>query len=179
MTKQESLFTFGHNLVECDETNHFYLGFTSEILLKRITNFNNQGCYHIDATYKIVKYSYSLVIIGFTDIERKFWPVAFMFSSHEQIPDFEHFLNSLLNLCKTFQINFYPRYIIIDACSAMESAINKIFPSSILLMCWFHLKQNIRKRKLMIGIENYETINQDINKLHQCTTLESYKVNFK
>ncbi len=45
------------------------IGFTSKKLLKLIAKFGNRGCWHIDATYKIIKYCYPLIVIGFTDDE--------------------------------------------------------------------------------------------------------------
>jgi hypothetical protein len=54
----------------------------------------SKGVFHIDATYKIVKYNYPLIVLGYTDLNRTFFPVSFMFTSHEQTADFEHFFES-------------------------------------------------------------------------------------
>jgi hypothetical protein len=56
-TGDSDLFAFGEELVRVDDDNHFHLGFTSKKLLSNISKFKS-GCFHIDATYKIVKYAY-------------------------------------------------------------------------------------------------------------------------
>jgi hypothetical protein len=76
------LFVFGVHLGTGTDDDHFYLGFTTLNLLKRIEQSNL--LYHIDATYKIIKYFFPLIIFGFTDRSRKFYVVAYMFVSHEQ-----------------------------------------------------------------------------------------------
>jgi hypothetical protein len=87
------LFVFGVRLGKGSDDDHLYLGFTTINLLKRIENSNK--LYHIDATYKILKYLFPLIIFGFTDISRKFYVVAYMFVSHEQEVDYKHFFTSL------------------------------------------------------------------------------------
>ncbi len=89
------LFVFGIHLGDGSDENHFYLGFTTFNLIKRVEFSNN--LYHIDATYKIVKYLYPLIIFGFTDISRHFYVVAYMFVSHEQEVDYKHFFSSTCN----------------------------------------------------------------------------------
>jgi hypothetical protein len=48
------MFVFGYD-GDGTEEHHFHLGFTSITILKKMEHFNNRGCFHIDATYKIVK----------------------------------------------------------------------------------------------------------------------------
>ena len=77
ITKEYDLMVFGVELGNGSDKSHFHLGFTTLKLILRIVQFKD-GCYHIDATYKIVKYSYPLIVLGFSDASRKFFPVAFM-----------------------------------------------------------------------------------------------------
>ena len=67
-TNGRKMFLFGEKVNHSETNSDFYLGFTSEELLRRVTLFNNQGTFHLDATYKIVKYSYPLIVFGFTDL---------------------------------------------------------------------------------------------------------------
>ena len=76
----DDLFPFGVQLGNGSDEEHFHLGFTGVKLLERLKTFKNSGSYHIDATYKIVKYCYPLIVFGFTNIKREFFPVAFMFT---------------------------------------------------------------------------------------------------
>ena len=165
-------------MIECDKNKPFYLGFTSLGLLKRLQNFNNQGTFHLDATYKIVKYNYPLIVFGFTDLFRKFYPVAFMFVSREQQADFEHFFNSLLSVMDKFKLKLQPKFIVIDAHYPSANAIAKIFPDTVILMCWFHLKQNLRKHRHLMAPDNYANTLKQCNDLHNCTNISEFNVTY-
>ena len=167
---------FGKKLGDGGEDNHFQLGFTCISMIKRIDVFSNRGCYHIDATYKIVKFCFPLIVFGFTDVSRRFYPIAYMFTSHEKQANYEHFFNSLLEICKNLHINLNPTFMVSDACHAIANAILKCFPKTILLMCWFHLKQNVRKHKDKIPPEIFIQTMNEINNLHYCICAGSYKV---
>ena len=176
ITPPHKLFVFGESIFECDVENPCYIGFTSENLLRRVEKFKNLGTYHIDATYKIVKYNYPLIVFGFTDLSRQFYPVAFMFVSREKQADFEHFFNSLISVMEYFKISFKPEFIVVDAHYPTANAIAKIFPFTKIIMCWFHVKQNIRKHKNYIKADNYVNILKEINELHNCVNTQSYVV---
>jgi len=49
------------------------------------------GIFDIDKTYKIIKYNFPLIILGITAMERQFHPICYMFTSHEQEVDYDHF----------------------------------------------------------------------------------------
>ncbi|CAF0754992.1 unnamed protein product [Brachionus calyciflorus] len=120
------MFTFGVDLDVGSDDDHFHLGMTSYNLLKNIELAGpNKGIFHLDCTYKIIKFNYLLIVFGLTDIERKIFTICFMFSSHEQQKDFDFFFTSLIDLCQKFDINFSPEFLIIDACKAMALSIKK------------------------------------------------------
>jgi hypothetical protein len=104
------LFVFGVHLGTGTDDDHFYLGFTTLNLLKRIEQSNL--LYHIDATYKIIKYFFPLIIFGFTDRSRKFYVVANMFVSHEQEIDYNHFFTSLLKITGDLNIVLDIEYLV-------------------------------------------------------------------
>jgi hypothetical protein len=148
-TNEFELIIFGDEMGNGSDQSHFHLGFTTAKLLLRIKCLSD-GCYHIDATYKIVKYSYPLIVFGFSDRSRKFYPIAFMFTSHEEVRDYEHFFDSFLVLCRKFNIDFQPKYIVSDASKAIRRAIKSNFPNACYVTCWFHLKMNVKKHKNLI-----------------------------
>ena len=78
------------------EEQHFILCSTSK---KLVANMDQARIFHLDCTYKIVKYNYPLLIFGFTDIRRQFTPIAFAFVSHEQDIDFQNFFTGLIGVC--------------------------------------------------------------------------------
>ena len=170
------MFTFGHSIGIGSENDNFQCGFTSVKLLQRIEQFNNNGVYHLDATYKIIKHCFPLIVFGFSDIARQFYPVAFMITSHEKTTNYKFFFKSLIAACQRIHVVLKPAYICIDACSAMARSINWMFPDCTILMCWFHLKQNLRKHKQKIPAHLYNQTMDDVNSLHKATCSGSYKV---
>ena len=107
-------------------------------LLERLNQFKNSATYHLDATYKIVKYCYPLIVFGLTDIMRQFIPVAFMFTSHETTDDYNYFFESLKIVCERLEIDLSPEFFALDASKAMANAVKLHFPKAKILMCFFH-----------------------------------------
>ena len=63
---------------------------------KKLLRLINQGrIFHLDCTYKIIKYFYPVIIFGCTDIDQRFYPICIMVKSHEQESDFIKFFESL------------------------------------------------------------------------------------
>ena len=121
------MFVFGKTVGTGDDQDHFRCGFTSKKLFRRMEYFNNSGVFHIDSTYKIIKHCFPLIILGFTDISRQFYPVCFMLTSHETTDDYIKFFDSLLEICRIVEVEFKPKYIVSDASNAMANAIKKNF----------------------------------------------------
>jgi hypothetical protein len=140
---ENEFFTFGELLGNGTDEEHFQCGFTSVKLMSRMP----EGIvFHCDATYKVVKVGYPLIVFGVSDINRKFYPICFMFTSHEQNQDYVKFFTSLEKLASNLKIVFSPEYICIDASKCMAYAIRKLFPLCRILMCWFHLKANVSNK---------------------------------
>ena len=59
LCEDNSMFCFGEKIGTGTDTDHFQVGFTSLMLLKRIIW---SGMFHIDATNKIIKYFYQIII---------------------------------------------------------------------------------------------------------------------
>ena len=76
---KDNMTVFGQDLGDTTTSNRFHL-LTSLKLLKLIDEFDNRGFQHVDATYKIIKYCYPLIVLGFTDLNFRFLPVAFLFT---------------------------------------------------------------------------------------------------
>lgn len=116
------------------------------ITSKSLINYlKERGVGHIDATYKIMTTGYSLVIYGVTDIRGHLHPVAFMITSKEQEEDFTYFYSGLQDLCQNMNLDYKPRFIMQDHCYASLNAAKNVYPSATVLMCYFHVKLNIRK----------------------------------
>ena len=120
-----------------------------------LSRVESHGMFHVDATYKIVKYNYPLIVLGVTDMQRVFHRICYMFTSHEQEQDYDHFFKTLLNECECLGFTFRPKFICTDAASAIANAINSIFSDEaspnysncVVIMCYFHLRMNVKKQK--------------------------------
>jgi hypothetical protein len=55
--KDDYIFVFGNEIGSGEDYNPVHLGFKTRKMIKRIVDFKNRGSYHIDAIYKIVKYT--------------------------------------------------------------------------------------------------------------------------
>ena len=62
-----------------------------------------------------------LIVFGFTDVELKFFQIAFMFTSHETLADYIHFWVSFLEVCAEEDVEFKPKFILSDASSQHNS----------------------------------------------------------
>ncbi len=80
---------------------------------------------------------------------------------------------------KKFVIDFKPKFMVADASSAIVNATKKNFPECVILMCWFHVKLNVRKHKAKIPSNLYRKTLSEINCLHYTNCVESYEVNYE
>jgi hypothetical protein len=95
------------------------------------------------ATYRIRELCYPVTVFGVSDINRKFFPIAFMKTSHETEIDYTNFFKAMVNITKELKLNFEPKYMKIDASKALAKAIKNVFQSCRICMCYFHLKYNV------------------------------------
>ena len=145
--ERNDFFTFGEVLGNGTDDDHFQVGFTSASLMSRIPI---GVVFHCDATYKIVKVGYPLIVFGLSDINRKFYPLCFMFTSHETNKDYANFFKSVKKLSILLNIMLSPEYMCIDASKSMAYGIRKVFELCLILMCWFHLKSNVRLKIIIL-----------------------------
>ena len=83
-TPDNKPFVFGCDYGVGTDDDHFHCGFTSIKLLQQMEEITeNNGIFHFDCTYKIIKYNYPVMVFGFSDLAHKFLPIAFMTTSHE------------------------------------------------------------------------------------------------
>ena len=99
-------------------------------------------------------------MLGITDIAGEFHPITYSVTSHEKEEDFVQFFTGVKNLAKDMGIHFSPDFLMMDASDATYSAASKIFPSTKLLMCYFHLMQIFLKncRALFKTEEEFDSL---------------------
>lgn len=62
-----------------------------------------------------------------------------------------------------------------DACYASFNAVRSVFPNAIVLMCYFHVKTNIRKNLFSVLSELYDEFESNVTYLHYSTTEAKYQ----
>ena len=133
--------------------------------------------YHVDATYKLLKHFFPVIIFGATDRDNKFFPIAFMITSHETSEDYTHFFAEFKKVAKqVLNVDFDPQYIMADAGSSIHNGIKANFPNTTQLMCYFHVRFNLKKHIIKkVPAEKRKVVNKIIEALHDCATYARYK----
>ena len=99
-----------------------------------------------------------------------------MITSHETENDFTNFFTALKELAIDLDIEFDSRYFMQDAQRSCFNATKTVFPDSTVLMCYFHVSQNISKHKhLMKDQSKYNDLKKDIIEIHKSLDMESYQ----
>ena len=153
------------------DDDHLHIHMTSKRLF---SNIDKNGVHHIDGTYKITRNGFPLILYGVTDIQGHFHPICFVVSSHENETDYEHFYDGLIRLADQLNLEFSPDYIMQDAWRASYNAVKKFFPDCKVLMCYFHVVDNIRKHKKLIPIDKYEELKDDITEIHMSSNEKEF-----
>ena len=56
------IFVFGEQIGTGEDDDHFQCGFTSLNLLNRVEDICSSCVFHVDATYKIIKHCFPLIV---------------------------------------------------------------------------------------------------------------------
>ena len=129
----------------------FIINFTSPKLLEVILVSSTLGIisiYHIDATYKITKLNYPLVVIGRSDYNGVFFPIVISIVSHEQGVDFKHILDSFVKLLAELKISFNPTCFMQDACAACKNALKQVLKREKKMQAKKQTKKQAKKQTL-------------------------------
>ena len=130
--------------------------------------------YHLDCTYKLTKNRFPLCVFGVSDFSGQLHPIAFALLSHEREGDFEWFFRSLISLTDSLGIVLNPKFLMMDACDASWNAASKIFPDTSILMCYFHVKFNVKKHSKLLPKDALDSVNVDIDSMHKTLTVEHF-----
>jgi hypothetical protein len=165
------------DLGDGSDEKHLHICMTSR---KLMSNIESKGVHHIDGTYRITIYGFPLIVYGVSDQCGVFHPIAYMITSHEKEEDFEHFYKGLIECAESLDLEYDPEFIMQDAQAASRSAVLKLFPNVNILMCYFHVKKNVKEncRHLMEKNE-YDKLQEDLHQIHMSTSAEEYKENKK
>jgi len=123
-----------------------------------------------------------LFYIGITDIQGHFHLIATMITSNETEEDFLYFYRGIKALAEKLDLSFEPKYLLQDAQRSSYNAVKEVFPDVKVLMCWYHVKTNLRKHRNLIDDEKYEELLADFTLLHYAkseTNFEELKIDFE
>ncbi len=168
--EEDDLFFFSNNrLGDGSDKDHTHIMMTSKAMMSKC---ENKGVFHIDGTYKLIQNRFPVMVFGITDIAGEFHPIAYCITSHEKEEDFVEFFTSLQKLAKEMHIDFSPDYLMIDASDATYNAVVKLFPGVTILMCYFHMMQNVIKncRTMFITEDEFEKFKLKLYYLHMSKT---------
>ena len=101
-----------------------------------------------------------------------------MITSHETESDYTSFFSSLKEISKLENLELKPKWIAIDACNASANEIKIFFPDCQIVMCYFHLKYNTRKRKSLLG-HRYIQVIRHITSLHNTKSKLEFQQKYK
>lgn len=144
-------------------TKHTHIMLTSK---KLMLNAEKKGVFHLDATYKLIKNGFPLIVFGVSDIQGSFHPIAFCVTSNEEASDFYEFYSGIIgknlviafgyyyclnfidysDLSAELGLIFEPEFIMQDSWPASYNAAREVGLNSEILMCYFHVIFNISKR---------------------------------
>jgi hypothetical protein len=142
------------------DENHLHICMTSK---KLMSNIESEGIHHIDGTYRITIYGFPLIVYGVTDQCGQFHPVCYMITSHETEEDFNVFYEGLIQIADEMDLSYEPEFIMQDAQAAARSAAVNAFPDVKILMCYFHLKKNVKENcKHLMENESYSELQIDL-----------------
>lgn len=135
-------------------TNSVRIFITLSIALRNLAKSYNM---HVDATHKINVYGFPVIVVGFTDNNRKFFVSGIILTSNESKEPFSWVLEQIRNYTTANSISVNIRNIIADNTRQTTSAVS-IFDSNMLRTnCWAHILRLVKTSIEKIGNRDLRT----------------------
>ncbi len=149
----------------------FFLYISSKTNIEKLKHGKH---FNIEFTYKIVTLDFPLLVFGFTDINRIFHLVCLCLARFEDENTVELCIKTTVELCKDNGIELKIESLTSDYEKQFSNPFLKFNPNIILLKCWFHTSQ-LLKKKLDSKLDMYKPIMQDINFMQSLPTKILFK----
>ncbi|EGZ11995.1 hypothetical protein PHYSODRAFT_380775, partial [Phytophthora sojae] len=132
------------------EADPFRIGLTSLQLMERYIVVQNDPdlttLIHLDCTHGVVKQKYPVFVVGISDCAGGFLPIVYYCASQRRGVDISWCLAFLKRVVfSEIQVRFKPDFVMMDADKAQYNACAAELPETTVLMCWFHVTQNVHK----------------------------------
>lgn len=107
--------------------------------------------FHTDGTYKLVWQGFPILLLGTTDIDRKFHPFGACVSTKECAEDYEFIFRAVKDtVYQLFREEIEPEVLISDAAKAVHNGFVAVFTrcneKENIIMCWAHLRRAVVKK---------------------------------
>lgn len=145
-----------------------------------LLNAENASNIHADSTYKITQEKLPLIVVGSTDMTRRFYLIGLTITTNETASDYEFAFKSIkLGIQKIAKVEqFIPGALISDADAAISKGFKAIFPDKRIkiIMCYAHVMRNIQNKYKFDSQDNKQGMMQDIRKLHLAADEFAFKI---
>lgn len=118
---------------------------TSQALLKSAFGVKK---IHADATHKCTWQGFPVLLVGTTDMFRKFHAFGVAVCTHERTADFEFIFESVKSgLADIFNEQMKPDILISDAAGSIHAGFRNVFgEDKAVAMCWYHMRAAVSKK---------------------------------
>ncbi|OWY99659.1 hypothetical protein PHMEG_00029307 [Phytophthora megakarya] len=127
---------------------------------------DNEGCY-----FPVIVYSKTIYESSVTRQQQLY---SMLTRRSEDIAWCFRFIKRVLR--ERYATHFTPTFVMTDADDAQYNASADEFPSSTVLMCWFHVSNNIKEKTRKLPRITREMIFRDFNSLHFTLSITEYRL---
>lgn len=157
-----------------EDDDPFILGVTSMELLDNALKYGSPdrcAIFHADATFKLSDIGYPVIACGFTNRARSYQLAAMFVVSQRTVNEYTQCFRSLARLVKdVFGRLLSVQLAIGDAEDVQFSAVQNVseFTSAKILMCFFHVLCNVRKKTRHLCGADRKMLMRSIMDMHFC-----------
>lgn len=159
------------------EFKYFRIAVSTKRLLKLGSRAQN---IHADATYKLIWQGFPVLIVGYSDQNRKFHPLVLAVTVNETKFDFSFLFSSVIHgvsLATDNETQFNPTHIIADAAPAIRNGFALAFghEAEKVIMCWAHVVMNVDKQLVKIKSKEVRaSVRDNICLLQTCPNEDAF-----
>lgn len=158
------------------DTLNFRVFATSKALIRKA---EYAKCLCADATYKLMWQGFPVLVVGTTDMNRKFHLIGLAVCRNEQEDDFKFLFESVkVSAHKLIGVRVAPTVLVSDAAPAIGNAFKNAFGEQVIIvMCWAHAFKNLQKKiNLVDNKSDQKLILADIAFIQTIATIQEFEL---
>lgn len=135
---------------------------------------------HIDSTYKVTFEKLPLIVLGATDINKRFHLIGLTITSNETAQAFEFTFKSLVMGVRKFaNKEMEPTALMCDAAPAIHNGFRQVFGDKpIILMCYAHVMSNVQRKYKFTNQANKDLVKKDLRILHYAPNEKAFDIGY-